>query len=205
MARSQKKGIVGSVFTNIRMYDILKYIKSIKIYIKHVHFHSDGNHNPGCCVSLSLSEGCSDHMMLHPLQWIFFRGFTLRREATDRNIRPPPGGCMPALEFHSAKLASLQFSAIHMKERCVGPFISPARPSSPLLLGGSYRCSVKLAAVLLLGCCFCTASCSVVRVVSGSHPPPHSLECVNLFFFKKPVTSTVLMCEHVCCISSLDI
>lgn len=42
-------------------------------------------------VSLSLSEGCSGHMMLHPSQAsCFFPGFTLRSEATDRNIRAPP-------------------------------------------------------------------------------------------------------------------
>lgn len=57
---------------------------------------------------------------------------------------------MPAQEFYSAKLASLQFSALHIKEICDRPFISPAHPSSRLLLRGSYRCSVKLGAVLFL-------------------------------------------------------
>lgn len=112
---------------------------------------------------------------------------------------------MPAQEFYSAKLASLQFSALHIKEICDRPFISPAHPSSRLLLRGSYHCSVKLGAVLLLLVGFFFVQLPVVW--SGwfqDHTPQRSLECVNLFF-KNPVTSTVLICKHLCCISSLGI
>lgn len=89
---------------------------------------------------------------------------------------------MPAQEFYSAKLASLQFSALHIKEICDRPLISPAHPSSRLLLRGSYHCSVKLGAVLLLLVgFFCTTSCGVVRVVSGSHPAAQPGVCEPVF------------------------